>query len=298
MGRVKPRIWVHRTWLPAYLPLSGSLPPIVWTLTSADSKATFQTKCQDMNIDVIELASGNYTWQAVDINVDRTARPLTIRPAAGATVNFVGPITTDGTCIKLGNSVRTKYVTFDGRAGGIGATSSMIFKDMSISQAGVFEPRGTNFCTFKYLTFQNISRDTAFSDQPYKTWAFYISGAGTGSNDELVVDHCWFKAPNSYRDISAIQVASSGSHGHITVSNVEEMTNYHYALAVDVTTSNLELVNWVMTDCGRVSNGSSIRVLSGTNCNGSYTNIDATLSEPFVNAGTGTMTNGGGNSGI
>lgn len=270
----------------------------VLTLTAADSVAEFEAATENMGIDTIELASGNYTWQSVSINVDRSARPLTIRPALGATVNFVGPATSTGIIFLLGQVNRTKYVTFDGRAGGGGA-SAMFFKDMAIPQAGVFEPRGTDYCTFKYLTFQNISRDTGYSDQPYKTWCFYISAAGSGSNDHLLIDHCSFKAPASYRDVSAIQVASSGSHGNISITNVVEMQDYHYAFAADlVSISNLVLDTWTMDDCGRTTNNSSIRILSGSSVNGTYSNIVATSSEPFVNAGSGTMTNGGGNSGI
>lgn len=284
-------------------PLTGTITvssSSVTTLSSSNTKAQFLTKVADMTIDVIELTSGTYTWQDVHVDTDRTARPLTIRPALGATCNFVGPATTTGIVFSFGHVSFARHITMDGRPGGTGDGSGFIFKDMDIPQAGVIECRGATDCTFKYLTFQNLSRDLSGGATPaaYKSWCFYISGAGAGNCDDIIVDNCWFKAPAVYRDYSGIQVASSGSHGTVTISNVREMTNYHYAFAADVPITNLVLENWVMTDCGRTANASSIRILSGTDVDGSYTNIDATLSEPFVNAGIGTMTDGGGNSGI
>lgn len=282
-------------------PLTGTITvssSAVTTLSSSNTKAQFTAACANMSIDVIELTSGTYTWQDVHIDVDRTARPLTIRPALGATCNFVGPATTTGIILSFGHVTMAKYITLDGRPGGTGTGSGLIFKDLELAQSGVIEVRGSDHLTFQYLTFQNLARDYAVSGTgEHKSYCFYISGAGAGNNDNLVLDNCWFKAPAVYRDISCLQIASSGSHGTVVMSNVKEMTNYHYSLSVDVPVSSLTLENWVMTDCGRTASASSIRIFPVT-VNGSYTNIDATLSEPLRDDGTGTFTDGGGNSGI
>lgn len=261
----------------------------VVTLTSSDTKATFLSKTTDTSIDVIELAAGTYTWQDVQIDVDRTSRPLTIRPASGATVNFVGPATSSGSIFYLGQSTFTKHITFDGSPG------AMVFKDFELASSGVFEPRGTDYCTFKYLTFQNLARDPLYAAQPYHSWCFYISGAGTGGNDHLLIDHCTFSAPAVSRDISCMQVASSGTHGTITISNVLALTNYAYAFYAEQPTSALTLDTWTMTNCGQA--GTSIR-FTAADIDGSYSNITATSSSPLLNQSTGTMTNGGGNTGI
>jgi hypothetical protein len=258
-------------------------------LTSSDTKAAFLAQTTNMAIDVIELAGGTYTWQDVQINVDRTARPLTIRPVAGATVNFVGPATSSGQIFGLGSSTLTKYITFDGSPG------AMVFKDFALASSGVFEPMGTDHCTFKYLTFQNLSRDRAWAPQPYHSWCFYISGAGSGGNDHLLIDHCTFKAPAYNRDISCMQVASSGTHGAITITNVLEMTGYDYGFYAEQPTSSLILDMWTMNNVGNL--GTSIR-FTAANINGSYSNIHATNSDKLLNQSTGTITNGGGNSGI
>ena len=282
-------------------PLTGTITisaSSIATMTSSNTKAQFLTKCADMTIDVIELTSGTYTWQDVHIDVDRTSRPLTIRPALGATCNFVGPATTTGIILSFGHVSIAKYITLDGRPGGTGDGSGLIFKDLELAQSGVIEVRGSDYLTFQYLTFQNLARDYGVSGTAeYKSYCFYISGAGAGNNDHLLLDNCWFKSPAVYRDISCLQIASSGSHGNVTMSNVREMTDYHYSLSVDVPVSNLILSNWVMDDCGRTAAAASIRFFP-VSVNGSYTNIDATASEPLRDDSTGTMTDGGGNSGI
>lgn len=270
----------------------------VATISPSASKSQLLTAIANLSYDVIEVTSGTTTWQDVQINVDRTANPLTIRPALGATVTCVGPATSSGQIFGYGQTVMTRHITFDGRPGGTGTGSGWIFDGIALAQSGIFEPRGATDCTWKYLTFQNLARDYAVSGTAaYKSYCFYISAAGAGNCDNLVIDNCWFKAPAVYRDISCLQIASTGSHGTISITNVREMTNYHYGLSVDVPVSNLVLANWVMTDTGRTSSASSIRFFP-VSVNGSYTNIDATLSEPLRDDSTGTMTDGGGNSGI
>ncbi len=268
------------------------------TISPTATKTQLLTAIANLSYDVIEITSGTTTWQDVHIDVDRTANPLTIRPALGATVNFVGPATTTGIILSFGHVSMAKHITLDGRPGGTGTGSGLIFRDIALAQSGVIEVRGSDYLTFRNLTFQNLTRDLAVpGTAEYKSYCFYISGAGAGNNDNLVLDYCWFKAPSVYRDVSCLQIASSGSHGNVTMSNVQEMTNYHYGLSVDVPVSNLVLENWVMTDTGRTASASSIRIFPVT-VNGSYTNIDATLSEPLRDDGTGTFTDGGGNSGI
>ena len=277
-------------WVEEGVPGGGAAPNVA-RLTSADSEATFLSKTLDMTIDVIELAAGDYDWQDVHIDVDRTSRPLAIQTAVGAEVNFVGPATTTGSIFYLGNSTMTKWVTFDGSLG------AMVFKDFALAQSGVIEPRGTDHCTFKGLTFQNLSRDGAYATHPYQSWCFYISGAGSGGNDHLLIDQCRFAAPAVARDISAIQVASSGSHGAITITNVLEMTNYDYGFYAEQPTSALTLNNWTMDNTGNSPTPASIRFTAAA-ISGSYSNITATSSDPLLDDSTGTMVDGGGNTGL
>lgn len=267
---------------------------VTTTLTASNTKADFQTACANLSYDAVLLsnAAGNFNWQDVRIDVDRTSNPLEVRPVAGHAVVFDGNPTTSGIIISVGQTILTKYLTLTGRSG------SWTFQDHNLAQSAVIEPRGSDNCSFTYLTFQNIRRDaTVLDSQPYKSYCFYISGAGAGSNSNLLIDNCRFKAPAVYRDVSCMQIASSGSHSNITISNVLEMTNYHYGLSVDVPVTGMLLDTWTMTDTGRTATPASIRFFPA-NINGTYKNIAATLSDPLLNNSTGTVTNGGGNSGI
>ena len=277
---------------------------VVAPLTSANTSAQFLTKCADMTIDAIELAAGNYTWQNVILGasaaLDRTSRPLTVRPAVGATVNFVGPASSTGIIFQIGSSSTNKvqYVTFDGRDKNGGG--AMIFKDFAIASSGVFEPRSSDHCTFQYLTFTNLARDHAFAPNPYNSWCFYMSGSGGGSNDHLLIDRCTFNAPAVSRDIACMQIASSGSHGTITITNVLALTNYNYAFYDERPTTSITLDTWTMTNSGNAATPASIRFVGAVSIAGSYSNITATSCNPLsdTHSGGGTVTNGGGNSGI
>lgn len=262
------------------------------------TQSEFLTACANMSYGTIELRDGTYPWENVDISVDRTANPLTIRAAAGAAaIDFVGPATTSGIIFLLGQTSMARYIAFDGRPGGVGS-SVWTFKDIELAQSGVIEPRGSSHCSFSYLKFSGLSRNSAGGNAAYKSYGFYISAGGSGSNDELVLDHIQFLAPASSKEVSAMQVASSGSHGHIKMSNIS-IADYFYGLAVDVPVANLELTDWTMTGVGSENpiTLASIRFFAA-NINGSYTNIVATGSEGLLDSSTGTMTDGGGNSGI
>lgn len=270
----------------------------VETLTSANTSADLLAAMAAATQDIIELEDGDYDWQDVEINVDRTARPLTIRPALGATVNFVGPGTESGIIFSLGTTSLAKYITFDGHdsAGG----GAMVFRDFELAQSGVFELRGTRNCTFRNLTFDNIGRHAGFSDQPYKSWLFYISDAdGVGGNQDLIIEDLLALAPAVNRDISLIQIASSGSHSNITIRRIEA-TEYHYVFYDERPTTNIVLNDWTITDSGHSPGPFSIRFTGAVAQSGSYSNIVATGSDPYADAhsGGGTIADGGGNSGI
>lgn len=296
------------TWLaqPVFVPVPV-VPPVgnSATFTATDSQASFEAACDDLDLTHIYLsaANGNFGtaaggWQDVNVDVDRTGFPLWVGPTPGHDIIWDGDATSTGIILNVGQSTLTKHITFSGQGG------SWTFQDTLLAQSGVIEVRGGTNLTFEFLTFSNIGRDLGVPGTgEHKSWMFYISAAGSGNCDEIVVDNCRFKAPAAYRDVSGIQIDSSGSHGHITVSNVLEMTEYHYAFFCGRPVTNVELVNWVMTDCGRAATPASIRFAdfgAGYFMAGSYTNIDATLSDPFADAhsGGGTITDGGGNSGI
>lgn len=233
----------------------------ITSLTSANSAANFLTAVADMTINVIELAAGNYNWQAVVVPTDRTARPLTIRPALGATLNFIGPASSNGIIFQIGDGTHTpKWITFDGhdRLGG----GAWVFKDFLLAQSGVFEPRGSDHITLRNLTFQNLDRDAGFTTNPNQSWIMYASGAGTGFNDNLVVENCLLSAPATSKNISAFAIQSSGTFGTVTIRNITGMTNYDFGLYCERQIANIDVHDWTMVNVRDPAGPYSMRLAS------------------------------------
>lgn len=264
------------------------------TLSPSNTAAQFRAAVADLSVDVIELTTGTYNWQNVQIDVDRTSRPLTIRPASGATATFVGPATTSGSIFVFGNNATAKYITMDGIK-----PDGFVFRGFAIVASGVFGVNGSDHVTFRNMTFQNLTRDPKFGNpsEPYKSWLFYIYSPVGRLNDHLVIDHITGLPPAVSRDISGIQISSTSvMQGTITLTNIN-LTNYDYAFYSEVPTTNLILDTWTITNCGNHSTPASVS-FTPVNINGTYKNLHATLSDPLRNNSTGAMINGGGNSGL
>lgn len=287
---------------------SGSTSAVIVTVSNTQ-EALWLSSLGNMNIDVIELTSGTYNWSNGIVSVDRTARPLTIRPALGATVNFSRPAA-GSAVFAIGYGGTCKYVTFDGRPGGVGTTSGMFCKDTTIAKNGFFEVYTTDRVTFKYLTFQNNAAGTYGGNTggPTTTWCFYIGLGGTTST-YMTIDHCWFKQPAVTRGMGVAQVYAGGGGAAVTnfsMTNVMELTNYSVAfVAYGSNATNILLDTWTMSgvnsyysDCG--GGTASILFYGGGICSGTYSNITATTSDLLrdCHSGGGVVANGGGNSGI
>lgn len=283
----------------------GDPPPdpptgVVYTIVPADGASALVAAIRSGLYDIVELSAGVYggsTWQNFDIYGDLSGRPVTLVPPLDGVgvARFVGPATSTGIIMRLGDTDTLTDFTIDDPDGRI------VFDGIELAQSGIIEPRDCRRVDLIGMRWRDLSRNSAPGNGAHKSYAIYASGAGSGSTgvlDDFRIIGPRFEAPASNREVSAMQIASSGSHGHIEITGVVELTGYHYALSVDRDVDELILDDWTMDDSGRVSNGSSIRILTGAHVDGTYSNIHATDSEPFVNAGTGTMVDGGGNTGI
>jgi hypothetical protein len=263
--------------------------------SGSNSPTAFRALVANMNIDAIEMTTASYAWHFLEIAVDRTSRPLTIRPASGATVTFTDPSGNSGVFVTAKNdgSAIAKWITFDG-----GASRGFVFDGIGVAQAGVLQIFGSFHFTFKSARFRNLAR-VGTSDQPYKSWIAYINdpyGIGGLANDFLVLDDFICEEPAVNRDVSAFQVATGGSHGTIDITNMD-LDGYYYAMWVDRPVTDLTLNQWAVNDCGIPPGDTSLCIrFRVANINGSYSNITATASGALENASTGVMVDGGGNS--
>ena len=239
-----------------------------------------------MGIDAIEMVGGTYRWDNVSIGVDRTARPLTVRPAADGTVTFAGNGSTTGSGIlNFGATAAAKWITFDGVAPG-----GFTFDSVSLAQVGVLSIRSSDHLTLRNMTFRNLVRDTAWAPKAYTSWAAYISTAGGRANSNLTLDHWTMTAPAVRRGVSFIQTDSStATNTSIHLTNMT-VTGADYAFYGGVPATDLVLDNWTIVDCGE--NGSSVRFANGSE-SGRYSNLHATTSDRLLNQSAG-MVNGGG----
>lgn len=275
---------------------------VVLTLTAANSEADMEAATRNMDIDIIEFSNvdGPFPWEHVRIDVDRTARPLEIR-TDGSVCTFNGDLTTSGILFMFGDNLETKHIFINDPHGNI------VFDGLVLAQSGVIELRDCDYIEIYGTRPTGLVMDPTVSGAgPHKSWFIYGSGAGkhggstpnSGSLDHIHIHGVIPGPPAANRGVSFIQVGSSGSHGEIILEDIHGIDEYHYVFSADADIANLILDDLTFDDSGRTANNSSIRILSGTHVDGTYSNIVATDSEPFVNAGTGTMVDGGGNSGI
>lgn len=237
---------------------------VIVTFGPTLTASALQSAASDMSIDVIELTSGTYhLGNAVYFDVDRSGRPLTIRPASGAKVTFAGSgdATASGQFF-FGLNKRARWITMSG----------FTFDGYLLAQAGIFEVRQSDHITLTGMTVRNITRDTSYSDKAYKTWAVYISRSNTN-----FLASGWSITGNA-RDWSGIQIDSGTSAASIHLLNMT-MTNLDYAFYEDVPTTDLLLDGWNVSNSGEGGVAISFhqssgvyRDLSGTSCGAIHVN--------------------------
>jgi hypothetical protein len=255
------------------------------------------------NINVIET-SGRWVGGGI-MSVDRSARPLTIRPAPGTRIDSVGRGDGggQGAVFAMGYGGALKGVTLDGRPGGVGSASAWAFRDVNLWRAGIFEVYATEDVAFRYLTYENLGVDTGMLGGPTTSWVWYIGLGGTLSR-RMVIDHQWFKHPRGDRVMGVAQVYAGGGGAAVDdfkMTNIEEMDSYSVGFtAWDARADNILLDRWKMNNVRGYYAGNSIYLHGSGHCSGTYKNIVATGSDGFGDdhTGGGVVVNGGGNVGI
>jgi len=258
------------------------------TLPVGTSQSAFLTAVANLSYDYILLAGGDYPWNMCDISVDRTANPLLIQPVAGQRVRFPGFTTSYGV-FRFGVTAYAKHITFDGRV-----ADGFLFDGTILAQAGTLAIFGADYLTWRNYTIRNAK--VGGNGDAIRSYAgAYISAPYGGRvSDHLVFDRGTLLAPNANRGVSAYQIASnSGTHGDISITN-QVINGHALALWVDRPVTGLTLDEWDVNDCGQVSSGKSIRIVTA-DVDGTYSNLDLTTSLGFANASAG-FTDGGGNS--
>lgn len=130
----------------------------------------------DMSIDVLEIVGGVYHPPRYNISMDRSARPLTVRPAEGARVVWVGGVN-NGLYFGWTPNISTAGYTFDGSPG------QWIFTDYRIGQTGIIYMTRSRGMKFKNLDFAgNVGLNPVNSN----SHTFYIAN----DNQDIEIAHC------------------------------------------------------------------------------------------------------------
>jgi len=178
---------------------------VIKRFTAAMTSAAFATMVADMTIDVIEMEAGTYQdWAAVDISVNRSTRPLTVRPAPGAAVVWDGSTddSTDG-LFYFGNSALCSYITFDPE----GTGGSFTVQNYNIGQTGLIVTAYASHVTVNGFKTRTCTESAASGTT---RWSVYVASDGTHRSDNLTFND-WDSSPGT--GINHFQINASASHG-------------------------------------------------------------------------------------
>jgi len=157
--------------------------PVIKQFTTAMSQSDFATMVADMTIDVIEMAAGTYQdWHLCYLDVDRSTRPLLIRPAPGAAVVWDGTtdMSTDGV-FTFGSVTVAKYITFDPE----GTGGSFTIQNYNIGETGLVNPENCQHITVNGFRIRSCN-DSANSGST--RWVVYCKSNGTAGPSDLMMD--------------------------------------------------------------------------------------------------------------
>jgi hypothetical protein len=241
-----------------------------------------------MTVDVIEMAGGTYpNWRDANLP-DRTARPLTIRPAPGATVVFTAA--GDGTWgDQAFGLLSASYITFDGTPG------RFVFQHYLLAQEGVFLLVGATHITVKGVTFNNIAANARSNSE--SSHLFYLShGTADVDIEDVTASHLLASdEPGASYGLNGIQLYTGGTAPAITgvtVRNVS-ISDANWGVVVRNASSGLLFDGLGLSDCGH--GGVPAAADFGSDNTGTVRNTTTALSAgaPAI---LGAMTSMGGNS--
>lgn len=153
---------------------AGAPAPSVLTIGPTTTVAQFKSAVANTAYDVVEMTAGTYPYRDVRLDYDRSSRPVTIRPAAGATVIFdgTGLGSLIGEVFTIGYNSACRNVVFDG------STGLFKFQNYNIGQTGLFSLyEWSDFAVKGNIQVRNMSHT------PLDTtaWCVYIISGSSGN---------------------------------------------------------------------------------------------------------------------
>ena len=261
-------------------PTVVTTPPgaVVKAFPATGTQAQFLAALADTTIDVLELAPGTYHFTRTVINIDRTDRPLIVRPAAGARVIFAGDAAGGGQFyFGLGGVAASLDFEFAG----------ITFAGYSLCDTGLVWMGNANHITFDGPTVQNV---TCAGPGAIYSWALYLS-EDAGVSPTFIAADDW-TVIGADHTVSALQIG----HPPSSVANIDasrwNVSGVAYSVYAYGTVTDLILDGWTIADS--VVADRPYTIYFGPRVSGTYRNMQAAGSGGIES--TGGMTDGGGNS--
>jgi len=244
-----------------------NIPLNVVSLSPTVTATQFAAAAANEATDVIELAGGTYRTGPITLNVERT-RPLTIRPKAGASVEFEA-----GTTGATGSAF---WIGLGGIAGGI-TIEGLVFDGYSVGTSAVIWLGNCHDITINDVVVRNSTGPAGYA------WALYVSeDAGVAARN--VVANDWTVDGNG-RTLGALQIGHLPGAQGVTASGWH-VANASYAIYSGTAASGVRISDWTIDSSGL--NNLSVDLV---NTSGTIRNVHATNSgraeivPPMVDAG-------------
>jgi len=220
---------------------------------------------RDNSVDVIELAGGTYHVGGIGLSVART-NPLTIRPAAGATVVFSGSNGGGSALVISGgaSNITIEGITFDG---------------YQLADTGLVWVGNAHDIALRDITVRHTTGQGAYS------WALYLSYSGGVAANRITATG--WDVDGGSRTIGGLQIGNSTGpdQSHVTATGWR-VTNAAYAIYSAAGASSVGIDGWTIDSSGLGNLSVDI-----VNTSGTISNVHATNSgrpqivSPMVDAG-------------
>jgi hypothetical protein len=192
---------------------------------------------KDMSVDVIEMQPGTYRGWHLWFDIDRTARPLTVRPAAGGTVIFddAGGQTHQG-LFYAGWSGYTSNITFQG---------PFQITNYSIGQTGLVSTDWAADLAFNGFT---VRGTTAPSTNGQTAWAVYVSSDGTHRGTNLTFNDWNVDSSQSDHKVSGLQLYHTPQAIRVTALRWK-VTGGYWGFVGRGNATGVTIEGWTITHC-------------------------------------------------
>ena len=210
---------------------------------SSGTQPQFEALMKDMSIDVIEMQAGTYSGWNLVMNIDRTSRPLIIRPASGATVIFDG--TGDGSGdgpfyfgdSYSGGNYYASNITFDGSNG--------IFRiqNYSIGATGLVWMQYVHNITMSNFQVRNITGAAG----GMTSHVVYVSTDGIHAPTNLTFDNWDVQLTGQL--VSALQIYHTPAPAQEVTALNWTVSGCHWGFVGRYAATNVNIEGWTISNC-------------------------------------------------